>query len=84
MSISSRLASLERAESEGVKVVLVVGGLPDPEPLTMTLGTHQLKQAADETSGAFCERVRRCAMHERLSGIIVLGGLPDESPSLIG
>ena len=44
MSIGSRLAALERAKNEGVQVVLVLGGLPDPVPLTMAIGSHRLKQ----------------------------------------
>ena len=80
MSIRSRLATLERSQSEGIQVILVVGGLPDPVPLTMTIGPHRLEQATDETSGAFCERVRAAAIRERLMGIVVLGGLPDRQP----
>lgn len=81
MSIASRLAALEQAKSDGVQVVLVVGGLPDPEPLTMTIGSQRLVQAADETSEDFRERVRASAIRERLKGIIVLGGLPDSEVS---
>lgn len=83
MSIASRLAALERVEDEGVTVVLVVGGLPDPEPLALTLGAHRLEQGTEETSGAFCERVRVAAVRERLKGIIVLGGLPKRLDSLV-
>jgi len=84
MSVISRLRALESKlrRRDEVTIIRVLGGLPDdPMGRTARTGEHRWEQECDESDEAFKTRVYELA---KAAGerSVVIGGLPDQLPSL--